>query len=454
MPGLAPPNTPLSKSQSSSNELSGSVENTTGGRTLSANLKKSSSNSLKDTKQGSMLYCNLLPEPNTLHTDKEVKDIHSVSEKLSHIEFKDAYPINNLTFEGADVLRVEDAKSSEEESGSSDEDEEDSDARLKLYLNGRGGIASVPQNTNIESDDGEDSDDEADDQDSTEKTKSNVRIAMKPTGHAARLSALAGFAEPKKRRASIAVWADSRLNEISQQKTADMKWEAGKNASARMVEVTAEEEDGLEEGCPEPQSASDHPLSNPKIIAKILHFLPVTQWLRWQTVSTIWCKAITTSPTLLRRIDLTPVHKAVDDSVLIKFLNTISAVHIEILVLKNCWRVTNKSAKEISLRASNLTVLDLSGCWEINDEGLTAIAFGCQLLRGIDLSNCRKITDDGIYTLTMQCASLRDILLSYCKALSDASITHFANYSPNIRRINLQRCIGITDQGYRLFNTL
>eukprot|EP00158_Paraphelidium_tribonemae_P006673 Partr_v1_DN27930_c1_g2_i1_m11842 putative cyclic nucleotide-binding len=257
------------------------------------------------------------------------------------------------------------------------------------------------------------------------------------------------------RRASVAVWADSKLSEFASQQAARMA-EPKTNNVSRFEQVNAEvtksaysiaEEDEDDEG-----EGGDIILRKRTLTILFSSLDFRTMW-QMRAVCKTWKSIIETSPSLMSKIDLSASNKLIDDKAL-ELITTIAGSHVEILVIKNCWKLTNTGMRSIGNRCPNLEVIDLSGCWDITDDGVTALSIGCKRVKSVDFSNCRKVSDRGLFSLITNCTNVIDIYLSYCKVLTDMTMENVKNLCPNIRRVNIQRCLGITDNGFYAFGTV
>jgi F-box/leucine-rich repeat protein 7 len=262
--------------------------------------------------------------------------------------------------------------------------------------------------------------------------------------------------DPKKRRASIAVWADSKLSELASQ-NASKSFKVSETPTTapsrfQVIATTSISKDFSSEELL--TNGPEDCLMNPRILERIFSYLSFkTLWII-RRVNTVWHRTIQSSADLIRFVDLSEEHgKTVDDKVLGNIALFLGS-NVEVLILKNCWKLTSAGLRELAAYNPNIQVLDLSGCWDITDAGLNSLSLGCRRIKCLDLSNCRKVTDSGLYNLLATSQNLLDIHLSYCKALSDTSLASISTMCTNIRRLNLQRCLGITDVGYATFGTM
>ena len=255
--------------------------------------------------------------------------------------------------------------------------------------------------------------------------------------------------DPKKRRASVAVWSDSKLSDIASQKADSLAVKEKPVVNRFQIEV-AEEEEALEEEASAEESGTPprkEIWEDERIINLILRGLQFRDIWKLRSVNRTWMKTIQGARELFQEVNLNDYNKKIDDqaiSAIAKFCGN----SLEVLHVRNCWKITNNGLKEIAAYCNNAATIDFCGCWEITDDGMTALSLKCTRIRSVDLSNCRKITDVGLHALISNCTNLRDIIISYCKAVSDAFLSFVATGCPNVRRVNLQRCIGITDQGF------
>jgi F-box/leucine-rich repeat protein 7 len=268
---------------------------------------------------------------------------------------------------------------------------------------------------------------------------------------------LAVLAEPRRRRASVAVWADSRLSELSNAIVNGRTKERSRMAAKMSTEslATAAESDEMEVDLPAahtPVATKRTPLGDEDCLKVIMSSLSFKDCWILRRTNRLWLNTLRKASNVLGKVDLSGTNKRIDD-VAVANIARFCGSNLDVLCLKNCWRVTNVGLKEIACSSPQLRVLDVSGCWELGDEGLASLSVGCRGLRSIDISSCRKVTDAGIYNLTHNCSNLLDIIASYCKALSNVSMSYLASAHHNVRRLNLQRCIGINDEGFEMFGS-
>ena len=254
--------------------------------------------------------------------------------------------------------------------------------------------------------------------------------------------------ETGRRRASIAVWADSKLSEFAAQQVA--KSELKKEAKSRHVNIFNVEDSAEQIDIVETQKEASNIFEDFVALELIFAQLSFKALWKLRAVSKKWKRTVESSKKVAKHVDISVNHNRVDEEV-VEMLTGYLKSNIEVLILKNCWKLTNKSLNAIATHCSSLIAIDLCGCWDINDDGLIALSLGCRNIKSIDLSNCRKLTDRGVASLMTNCNNLSDIYLSYCKALTDQIFVFMREYCPNIRRINIQRCIGITDNGLANF---
>ncbi|KXS20742.1 RNI-like protein [Gonapodya prolifera JEL478] len=245
-----------------------------------------------------------------------------------------------------------------------------------------------------------------------------------------------------KRRASVAVWADEKLQQLADAavlRAGEAKHSALNGAREATPDETMEE------------AEAQVPLFGrlrlpPQVVAVVFGYLEFRTLMRMRGLSKSIDEFLRDGRNgLLRSMDLSAHPKKVDDQVLSNVVRVFGHM-VESLCLRGCFYVTNKGLQHLN-QAPNLINLDLGGCWDVTDAGLISIGVGCRSLEVLNLSNCRKITDEGVTFLMANASSLRSLSLSYCKNISAASFqdpTHWAE----LESLNLQRCTGIFDNAF------
>lgn len=135
---------------------------------------------------------------------------------------------------------------------------------------------------------------------------------------------------------------------------------------------------------------------------------------------------------VIQKLDFTQ-HKKLTDEGLIDCLN--SSRNLEILILKDCEKLTNAGFQSIACVLKNLRVLDFSNC-QIEDTGLKELMQHCPKLGKVNLSCCKKITAEGLKTFAPALAHVTELNLSCCK-VTDENLTTMAPFLTNLRKLDL-----------------
>lgn len=258
-----------------------------------------------------------------------------------------------------------------------------------------------------------------------------------------------------RRRASIAVWADPQAAHFAQQNTQDQSSTVRKNPLERFRSIVLASSHSLagsaESGINSVGSDDGAVKFTKPILELVLHSFNFLELWKLRLVHPTWLQSIQSSQSLLQTVNLGTCHKLITDKA-IEVITHCCGAMLEVLILKGCWRITDRSCRAIAGECSTLMALDLGGCWEITEAGIIALSRGCTMIRAIDLSNCRKLNDAAMYALCTNCAHLTSIIISYCKMISNAFMGYLATSCSQLRRLNLQRCTGVTDDGFTKFS--
>ncbi|KAF9195973.1 hypothetical protein BGZ50_002775 [Haplosporangium sp. Z 11] len=231
---------------------------------------------------------------------------------------------------------------------------------------------------------------------------------------------------PKRRRASVAVWSQEdlmKLAEAAQSKTAiDASYTpALPTTMATSFQHAGPETDVDDQAETNGGKSSERRISNavlpsPKrrtgpatfqdldecIIVRILNALPIGQLLRARQVSKGWNKLILEHDDILQDIDLSKYKKIVTDAVLANLCQTIlnhNRSRTIAVSLRDCFLISDKGLTMLAANLPAVRDLDLHSCWNVTDAGFRSLGMYCSQLRSIDFSNCRKLGDETIYSL-------------------------------------------------------
>ena len=110
----------------------------------------------------------------------------------------------------------------------------------------------------------------------------------------------------------------------------------------------------------------------------------------------------------LRPKTLLPFEKAASPSALATFSQFCS--NIELLNLKYCKKISDRTSQCLSLHCHKLQYLDVSSCAALTDISMHALSQGCPSLVHLDISWCDMITSTGIKSLADGCKKLQNFI--------------------------------------------
>ncbi|KAG0001060.1 hypothetical protein BGZ79_005140 [Entomortierella chlamydospora] len=232
---------------------------------------------------------------------------------------------------------------------------------------------------------------------------------------------------PKRRRASVAVWSQQdllKLAEAAGAKTSVDTTHTPAILSSMATSLTAPTTDGNQKvesllGPSQRRRSSNAALLkgaaikrrtgpatfqdlDESILVQILNALPLNQLLKARRVCKGWNKLVLEHDGILQGIDLSPYKKIVTDAVLADLCTTIlsrkpgRATRVS---LRDCFLVSDKGLIMLAANMPAVEDLDLHSCWNVTDAGFRSLGVHCPELRSIDFSNCRKLGDETIYGL-------------------------------------------------------
>ncbi|KAF9897965.1 hypothetical protein BX616_004689 [Lobosporangium transversale] len=234
---------------------------------------------------------------------------------------------------------------------------------------------------------------------------------------------------PKRRRASVAVWTQQDLLKLAEAAGAKSQVDtshspATSSAIARLSRAMADTTGGQTPTSPhklsqESRGSSDvsvqmkmapKKLTGPAtfqdldecIVVQILDNLALDQLLKARRVCRGWNSLILENSGILRDLDLSKYKKFVTDSVLADLCNTVlksNRTRTTRVSLRDCFLVSDKGLSMLAAHIPAVQDLDLHSCWNVSDAGFRSLGVYCPQLRSIDFSNCRKLGDETIYGL-------------------------------------------------------
>ncbi|KAJ8655720.1 hypothetical protein O0I10_008605 [Lichtheimia ornata] len=248
----------------------------------------------------------------------------------------------------------------------------------------------------------------------------------------------------RRRRPSIAVWADPSLLALSQQKQTQLS--PPESPSPPQQRKLSSSSPFISSSIPPSALPSKSRLASMlleerNLALRLMHHLEFGSVLQLAATSHA-LRSQLFSPALLTRVDLESVHKRVTDDVLTALSGTIGP-HVQSLSLAHCFHITDTGLITLLEQCTQLEELNLNSCWLITDTSLLALPAS---VKRLDLSNCRKITDRGLYHVV---GGLTHLTLSYCKNVTNRSMALMGEKSnARLEYLNLQRCTTISDAGF------
>ncbi|KAI8373129.1 uncharacterized protein BYT42DRAFT_579288 [Radiomyces spectabilis] len=266
--------------------------------------------------------------------------------------------------------------------------------------------------------------------------------------------------ENRKRRASVAVWADPQLLAVANKSRitvspVDQLSPKG-SPKSRPSGVAMDTMDMTQEEFPPSGQKEPFMGLSDDCLIRIVRHLDLRSVLQLLKASRN-LRRLPERINVFSVVDLAPFNRKVTDDSVVEMAHLFKDQFTE-LSLGQCFHLSDTGLATLVAHASNLQSLDLNSCWLLTDQSLTLLAASCPLLTKLDLSNCRKITNHGLLTWLEKKAERRfggliDLTLSYCKNLTDLTMGALVEFSnTTLRSLNLQRCTKITDEGFRSWN--
>jgi F-box/leucine-rich repeat protein 7 len=288
------------------------------------------------------------------------------------------------------------------------------------------------------------------------------RLSPNGTGPVLKNSLVADLARTVKRRASVAVWADDKLSQLAQSISAKESGSGRTSVGAAPVVSSslAQDSNGIDDEDNEDDDALMDDLVDilppqdklgcipREIVAAVLSHLDFHQLFKIRRLSSGFFHLLREpSLELMGSVDLSTIHKKVDDQVVSHVVNFCGPC-IRSLNLRNCWQITDKGLLKIAQLCPNIETLILASVWDLTDAGVGIAAAPPSLkhLKHLDLSNCRKLSDAALQAVLGTASSLSSVVLSYCKSFGDGALDH--PVWAKAKHLNLQRCTGITDAAF------
>ncbi|KAG0367699.1 hypothetical protein BGX24_003131 [Mortierella sp. AD032] len=291
---------------------------------------------------------------------------------------------------------------------------------------------------------------------------------------------------PKRRRASVAVWTQQdlmKLAETAQAKTfVDSTFAPPTSSAMATAEPTVPDKEPIQEVSTEAAAQDEQDmtagiasvvLSEPiklrtgpatfqdldeSTVIMILKALPISSLLRARRVCKDWDHLIMEHNDMVRDLDLSMHKKVITDAVLADLCSSIlsrNPARTTRVSLRDCFLISDKGLSMLAAHMPAVRDLDLHSCWNVTDAGFRSLGMHCPQLRSIDFSNCRKLGDETIYGLYPRTALAVNGAPQEAQAPQPAAKSRSSPViSPNlpgcplISHLNLSYCKNLTDRSF------
>ncbi|KAK3842739.1 MAG: hypothetical protein J3R72DRAFT_367652 [Linnemannia gamsii] len=291
---------------------------------------------------------------------------------------------------------------------------------------------------------------------------------------------------PKRRRASVAVWTQQdlmKLAETAQAKTfVDSTFAPPTSSAMATAEPTVPDQEPNQEVSTEAAAQDEQDmtagiasvvLSEPiklrtgpatfqdldeSTVIRILKALPISSLLRARRVCKDWDHLIMEHNDMVRDLDLSMYKKVITDVVLADLCSSIlsrNPARTTRVSLRDCFLISDKGLSMLAAHMPAVRDLDLHSCWNVTDAGFRSLGMHCPQLRSIDFSNCRKLGDETIYGLYPRTALAVNGAPQEAQAPQPAAKSRSSPViSPNlpgcplISHLNLSYCKNLTDRSF------
>ncbi|GJJ72849.1 hypothetical protein EMPS_05207 [Entomortierella parvispora] len=247
-----------------------------------------------------------------------------------------------------------------------------------------------------------------------------------PTSRNPTIRGLQG-SNPRRRRASVAVWSQQdlmKLAEAAQAKSSIDTSHAPVQSTSLAQSVQPEQ---WEHTVQDPTahfltkdsrrgSLSSLAMNPPKklmgpatfqdlhdnIVAQVLNALPIESLLAARRVCSSWNTLIMENENVLTDLDLSMHKKTVNDAVIASICSSVLSRKLyrtTSVSLRDCFLISDKGLAMMVAHIPGVRNLDLHSCWNVTDAGFRTLGVHCPELRSVDFSNCRKLGDETIFGL-------------------------------------------------------
>ncbi|MCF7799527.1 hypothetical protein K9M16_00850 [Candidatus Babeliales bacterium] len=120
--------------------------------------------------------------------------------------------------------------------------------------------------------------------------------------------------------------------------------------------------------------------------------------------------------------------------------------------LLNCFLLTNRGLKNLSLLCRNIKVLNISGCFKVTNDFLLFISeqnsegeiINLPNLESIDFSRCSHFNDAGLIPFFQVHKKLKFIAIAWCQHITNATVIALANNCSELEFLDITWCKNVT----------
>lgn len=130
------------------------------------------------------------------------------------------------------------------------------------------------------------------------------------------------------------------------------------------------------------------------ILIEIFKNLELHELMRLRQVSTHWSKLLTTSPVLMKVLNLRRYNRLVTDAVIASSIAPFVGNRPEVVDISNCFHLTDEGFIFLAQNCGrNVKKWKMKSVWDITGQAILEMSNRAKELEEIDLSNCRKVSD-------------------------------------------------------------
>ncbi|KAI9883444.1 MAG: DNA mismatch repair protein [Watsoniomyces obsoletus] len=131
------------------------------------------------------------------------------------------------------------------------------------------------------------------------------------------------------------------------------------------------------------------------LLVKVFRQLNIRELMRLRRVSVHWSRILSSSPELLRVLDLRQYNRQITDKLLIETICPFVGARPVVIDISNCFHVTDEGFTALATTCgANVRVWRMRSVWDITPQAVLEMANRAKELEEVDLSNCRKVSDN------------------------------------------------------------